>query len=68
MKIYAVIHKDKVINRIIWSGEGNWKYPFPHDELIEDNEGFYNIGMYFEEGQWHQPIPSEPTELELLLD
>lgn len=61
MKQWAIIYKNKVVNRIIWSGENNWIYPFAHDEMIEDNEGFYKIGMVKVDGVWTMPeVTEEP--------
>ena len=57
--IYAVIYNNTVINRVIWNAEGIW--PFPDFEIILDNEGIYNIGMYFENGEWHNPPEPPPT-------
>ena len=58
---WAVIYNNKVVNRILWSGESNWIYPFAHDELIEDNEGFYKIGMVKINNVWTMPeVTEEP--------
>ena len=56
---WAVIYNNKVINNVMWSGLNDWVYPFAHDELIENDNNFYKIGMTFEGGEWHDPIPSD---------
>jgi hypothetical protein len=55
---WAIIHNNKVINNVFWSGQNDWVYPFPHDELLPNDDNTYKIGMYFENGQWKDPIPS----------
>jgi hypothetical protein len=61
MKQWAIIYKNEVVNRIIWSGESNWKYPFAHDEMIEDNTGIYKIGMVRINNVWTMPeVTEEP--------
>ena len=57
---WAVIYNGKVINNILWSGLNDWVYPFSHDELLENDNNFYKIGMYFENGVWNDPLPEEP--------
>ena len=61
MKQWAIIYNNEVVNRIIWSGESNWTYPFAHDQMIEDNAGFYKIGMVKINNVWTMPeVTEEP--------
>jgi hypothetical protein len=65
MKQWAVAYNNEIINRVIWSGESSWTYPFPHDELIPDDDNIYKIGMVKQGDTWvvpeTQPEPQTPT-------
>jgi hypothetical protein len=39
---------------MIWD-EGTPSYPFPHDEIIPDESGFYAIGKQLINGEWVMP-------------
>jgi hypothetical protein len=64
MKKYAVIHDNKVIDSIYLDKEANpeWVYPFPHDEIVENENNFYKRDWYFEDGKWKEPIYPEVEE------
>ena len=56
MKKWAVIRDDVVIDLVVWDGETEWQYPFPHDEMVEITEKKnIGIGWYWENGAWHVP-------------
>ena len=59
MDNYAVILDNKVINRIVWDGEADLAYSKTPYEMILDNQGLFNIGMYFEDSEWKNPIIEE---------
>ena len=57
MKKWAVIRDDVVIDSVVWDGETDWQYPFPHDEMIELTELKIGIGWHRVDGVWHEPVP-----------
>jgi hypothetical protein len=56
MMKWAVIHNNKVIDNVMWSGLNDWVYPFAHDHLIENKYNSLVIGMYYEDGEWKMPL------------
>lgn len=68
---WVIIKDNYVINTIIWDGVSDYKYPGPHDHMIEDVEQNIGIGMWYEEAEdnFYMPInkpPDIPEELEYL--
>lgn len=68
MARYAVIKDNKVTNVILWDGVSPIFQNNPEITLVENDNNFYQSGMYYENGEWKTPPPPEPTELELLLE
>ena len=62
---YAVIHNNRVINNVFWSGKSDWVYPFPHDEIVPNDDNAYKIGMVQDGGKWVIPPPT-PEEIEAM--
>lgn len=49
---YAIIKDNKVINRVVWDCASDWTYPFPHDEIREDEAGLLAIGAVWDGETW----------------
>lgn len=61
MKRYAVIKDNEVVNVIVWDGKGSYNC---EGEAVLNENNFFKIGMYFEDGKWHKPIYKSDEEEE----
>ncbi len=68
MKKWLIIKDNYVINSIIWDGVTEYEYPDPYDKMMEDEEEYVGIGMWYEEPEnlFYSPtgVPEDwPIEL-----
>jgi len=62
MKYWVIIKDNYVINKVVWDGETEWTYPFPHDMILEDETGGPGIGDWYEETEnlFYRPLGTPP--------
>lgn len=66
MNRYAIILDNKVINVIIWNGEDKIAYSKQPFEIMPNNDNYYKIGMYKEDGVWKESVVEVVEESEQL--
>lgn len=57
---WAVIKGGRVVDITLWDRDAQpeWKYPIPHDLLVQDNHGIVMVGDRYDatEERFYQPV------------
>lgn len=67
-RYYLILRDNWVVNRFVNDGEFDWESPHELGYIMEDVEGFVNIGDWYEESEnvFYRPLsipPDYPQEL-----
>lgn len=63
---YTIIKDNEVIARVVWDGITEWQYPFPYDEIVQDDT--LQIGMKLIDGVWIMPERPENENIYAMSD